>query len=144
MLLSLIANWRQILAGAAVLAVVGYVLHCEAVKEDWKEAQAIAQRQAAENAKQALRDLKNKERTDENYQRNIARLAADVKRLRNARPSFVPSAGGSPGSAELACFDRAALDDALQRYRAGIIGLLEEGAKAVEGLNEARAWAADR
>jgi hypothetical protein len=133
-----------IVAGVVVLAAGGYVLHCEHVKSNWAEAKAIAERQNAENAKKALRDLRNKERSDENYQRDIRRLAADVKRLRDARPSFVPSGGSSSGGAERACFDRADIDTALQRYRDGIIGLLGEGAAAVEGLDEAKAWVRGR
>src|SRR5687768_1846099 len=70
-----------IIVGVAALAAGGYIWHCERTKNLWAEAQAIAQRQNAENAKQAHRDLLNKERSDENYQRNLARLRADVKRL---------------------------------------------------------------
>lgn len=126
---------------AAVAAIVGgYIWHCERTKSNWKEAQAIAQRQIAENAKQALRDLKNKERSDENYQRNIARVAADVRRLRDSRPRFVPAGGASPGGAAAACYDREQLNSALQRFREGIVGLVGEGAAAVEGLNEAKGW----
>ena len=136
----LLGNWKLVAAGLVVAIVGGYVIHCEITKKNWNEAKAIAQRQQAENAKQALRDLKNKERSDENYQRNLNRLAADVKRLRDARPRFVPSAGSSAGSAETACYDRAELDAALQRYRDGVIQLLGEGAAAIEGLNEAKAW----
>ena len=133
-----------VVAGLVAFAAGAYVIHCEHVKGNWKEAQALAQAQIASNAKQALRDVKSKERSDENYQRNISRLRADVKRLRDARPVFVPVAGSSPGSAESACYDAAELDAALQRYREGILGLLEEGAAAVEGLDEARSWAQGR
>lgn len=147
----LIANWKLVLIGLVLAAVGGYIWHCESVKSSWEEAKAIANRQNAENAKQALRDIKNKERSDENYQRNISRLAADIKRLRNASASNLPSvAPGSP-SADRACFDRAEFTEALRRYRdsvargrAELRELIGEGAKAVEGLDAAKAWAADR
>lgn len=140
----LLGNWRLIAIGLAVMAVWGYILHCERVKTQWAEAKAIAQRQSAENAKQALRDLKNKERSDENYQRNIARLRADVGRLRDSRPVILPATGSSPEGLDQACYDRADFVAEIRKYRAGVIGLLGEGAEAVEGLNEARNWAANR
>lgn len=133
-----------IIAGVAALAVGGYVLHCEHVKSNWQKAKAIAEEQDRANAKQALRDLQTKERSDENYARNLARLAADVKRLRHARTSLLPAPSPSSTSPDRACFDRGELDAALRRYRDGVIGLVEEGAKAVEGLDEAKAWVGGR
>ena len=140
----LLANWRLVGMAAVLLFVGGYVLHCERVKSNWAEAKAIAHRQDAENAKQALRDLKNKERSDENYQRNITRLAADVKRLRDARPSLLPAPAPGATDPERICFDRTDLSSALLRYREGVLGVLTEGAKAVEGLDEVKAWARQR
>jgi hypothetical protein len=133
-----------IVAGVVVLAAGGYVLHCEHVKKNWAEAAAIAQRQTAENAKQVLRDVKSKERSDENYTRNIARLRADVKRLRDSSASILPAAPASAPDPDRICFARPELDAALRAYRAGVLGLLEEGAAAVGGLDEAKAWARGR
>ena len=144
MLNLILGNWRLIAAGIVAAVVGGYVLHCESSKKRLAQSIAIAEEQQRANAKQALRDIKNKERSDENYQRNLARLAADVKRLRDSSPVFVPSAGSSPGGVERACFDRAELDAALRSYRAGVVGLLAEGAQAIEALDESKAWAADR
>jgi hypothetical protein len=133
-----------IVYGLIAAAVGGYVLHCEHVKKVQAQVAAVAAEQARENAKKALADLKAKERSDENYRRNIVRLAADIKRLRDARPSIVPAAPANAVRPELACFDRTELAAALRTYREAVIGLLGEGAAAVEGLDEARVWAQAR
>lgn len=139
----LFANWRLIAIGLAIAAVLGYVYHCRSVSKQLAQSIAAAEEQARANAKQVLRDLKNKERSDENYARNIARLDADLARLRRS-PGVLPAAGSSPGSAERACFDRPQLDAALQRFVAGVTDLVGEGAKAIEGLDEAKQWAQER
>lgn len=133
-----------IVAGVATLLVGGYVLHCEHVKSNYEKAKAIAEAQATENAKKALRDVKSKERSDENYQRNLTRLAADVKRLRDSRPSLLPAASPSAPDPQRITFDRAELDAALRSYREGVLGLVAEGAAAVEGLDTAKVWNAGR
>jgi len=137
----LLANWRVIALGVALLAVGGYVWSCERAKANLAEAHAIAERQAVENAKQALRDIKAKERADENYERRLARLTIDVRRLRDASASLLPAA--APGSAdpERACFERAELDAALRAFATGAAGLIGEGAAAIEGLDSAKEWA---
>lgn len=136
----LLANWRLIGIALMLLGVGGYIAHAEYTKAQWNKAKAIAQQQQAENAKRALRDLHNKERSDENYQRNLNRLRADVKRLRDSRTSILPAAPSGATDPDRICFSRTDLDTALRDYRAGVLGLLEEGAKAVEGLDEAKAW----
>ena len=140
----LLANWRIIGMALLLAAVGGYIAHCEYMKRELAKAAAIAKAQQQENAKQALRDLKAKERSDENYQRNIARLRADLRRLRDARPSLLPAAPASSSRPDLACFDRGELDAAIRGYREGVLGLVGEGATAVEGLDEAKAWARER
>lgn len=136
----LLANWKLIAIGLLAAAVGMYVWHCERAKDKLAQSIAIAEQQAVENAKQAMRDLKNKERADENYQRNITRLRADVKRLRNASASLVPPAPAGSPSPERACFDRGAIDTALRAFTDGVAGLIEEGDAAIIGLDEAKAW----
>lgn len=147
----LIGNWKLILIGIVAVAVGAYIWHCESVKEDWAKAKAIGRQQEAENARQALRDLTRKERSDENYERNIARLNNDVARLRNTSTSNLPTAAPGSASAERVTLDRAELGTALRSYREEVArgreeirGLIGEGAKAVEGLDEAKRWAKDR
>jgi hypothetical protein len=100
MTLPIPASW--IVAGVVVLAAGAYVWRCEAIQDDMVRAEAIAQQQAAENARKALEALKAKERADENYTRNLDRLRADLKRLRNARTDFVPAPSASAPSPDRA------------------------------------------
>ncbi len=91
----------------------------------------------------AAEDKRKKESSDHEYQTTIARLDADVKRMRDdrARSRFVPAAPAGSRSVGLACFDRAELEHALQRFDDGISGLIAEGDAGTVGLNVARSWA---
>ena len=55
-----------------------------------------------------------------------------------AQTSAAPAGSRSVG---LACFDRAELEQALQRFDDGISGLIAEGDADAVGLNVARSWA---
>ena len=92
----------------------------------------------------AAEDKRKKESSDHDYQTTIAGLNADIKRMRDdrARSRFVPAAPAGSRSPGLACFDRAELEQALQRFDAGIAGLFDEGDTDAVGLNVARGWAA--
>lgn len=137
----LLANWRLVALGLILAAVGGYVWSCERAKDKLAASVAIAEQQARENAKQALRDLKAKERADENYERRISRLNADIGRLRNASADLLPPTSASSPSDERACFDRADLNRALSDFARGAADLVGEGQKAVEGLDTAKEWA---
>ena len=91
----------------------------------------------------AAEDKRKKESSDHEYQTTIASLRADVKRMRDARAGsrFVPAAPAGSRRVDLACFDRAELEQALQRFDAGITGLFDEGDTDAVGLNVARSWA---
>jgi curved DNA-binding protein CbpA len=134
--------------GIVTVAAGLYVAHCEHVKSERDKADAVASLQERQNALQALRDLKAKERADEDYERRISRLRADVKRLRESSASQLPSSAPGPSGAPTATFDRSELDAALRSYRdevargrAEIRGIVGEGAEAVEGLDTAKIWA---
>ena len=107
------------------------------VKAQGEAAKKLADATAAE-------DKRKKESSDHEYQTTIAALTADNKRMRDdrARSSFVPAAPAGSRSPGLACFDRAELEQALQRLDSGISGLVEEGDTDAVGLNVAREWAA--
>ena len=109
---------------------------------------ATAQQGAAaqtKNALIALKDLRDKERADDENRRIADSLRADVGRLRDAadraRGSFVPAAPAGAGRPELACFDRAGLESALRDLVAEIRGLVDEGAAAALALDTAKRWA---
>jgi hypothetical protein len=140
----LFANWRVIVLGIAVMAVAGYVLHCEHVKSELAASIAIAKQQEVENAKKALRDIKKKELADENYENRIARLNASLKRLRDSGGSLTPAAPAGAEHPDRITFDRALFDRALRDYEGAVQGLLGEGAAAVEGLDTAKSWVKGR
>jgi hypothetical protein len=106
------------------------------VKAEGDAAKKLADATAAE-------DKRKKESSDHEYETRIASLTADVKRMRDdrARSRFVPAAPAGSRSVGLACFDRAELEQALQRFDDGISGLIAEGDADAVGLNTARAWA---
>ena len=106
------------------------------------KAQGEAAKKEAEAKSKADRQLK--ESSDHEYQATIASLRTDVKRMRDARAGsrFVPAAPAGSRSPSLACFDRAELEQALQRLDDEVSGLIAEGSADAVGLNVARGWAA--
>lgn len=105
---------------------------------------ALGEQAKTKAALQALADLKNKERADDENKRTVATLRADVKRLRDerdrARGSYVPPAPAGAARPDLACFDRAALESALRELVVEVRGLVDEGAAATVDLNTAKLW----
>ncbi len=91
----------------------------------------------------AAEDKRKKESSDHEYETTIASLNADIKRMRDARAGshIVPAAPAGSRSVGLACFDRAELEQALQRFDDGISGIIAEGDAGAVGLNVARSWA---
>ena len=89
------------------------------------------------------RRTKEKERSDADYKARIARLDRDSQRLReSAGKRVLPAADGSAESA--ITFEYSELDGALQRFIGGTTELVIEGATAIEGLDNAKRWAAER
>ena len=109
----------------------------QTVKAEGEAAQKLADAKAKE-------DQQIKDAADHEYKTNLSALLADNKRLRNARSSshIVPSAPSGSRSPNLACFDRAELEQALQRFDAGTSGLVDEGDKNTLALSVAKDWIA--
>ncbi len=107
------------------------------IKAEGDAATKLAEATAAE-------DKRKKESSDHEYQTTIARLDADVKRMRDdrARSRFVPAAPAGSRSVGLACFDRADLERTLQQFDEAVTGLIAEGDADAVGLNVGRSWAA--
>lgn len=126
--------------------VQGWRLDAVQAKFDGFVATVTAQGEAAKKLADATaaEDKRKKESSDHEYQITIAGLAADVKRLRDdrARSGYVPAAPAGSRSPGLACFDRAELEQALQRLDVGVSGLIGEGDADAVGLNVGRSWAA--
>lgn len=147
-MISLPVDWKVIVVGLAVVAIGGYIWHCESSKTELAQVAAVGRAANEENAKRALRDQTAKERSDEEHDRRLARLRADVQRLRNTRASALPTATALTGSAVDACYSRSELDAALRSYRERVAesrGRLRELAAecgaSIEGLEAAKNWA---
>ena len=110
---------------------------------------AIGRAANERNAKQALADLKSKERADEENVRTSTRLRADIKRLRDdndrARGDRLPdSPAGSKCPEGQVCYDREELQRADRERRAAIRKLADEGTEIETDLNTARQWAQEK
>ena len=92
-----------------------------------------------------LKDLKIKEKADASNARMHANSRAVIEQLRRERDSA--SGGGlsapAPSTADpgRTCFDPAGLAGALRSLDEGLLGIIEEGTKAVIDLDTAKAWA---
>lgn len=152
-----IAAWAAIAAGVVILA-LGTALkvqtsRLETVKQEYATFKggvaALGEQAKAAAAKQALHDLKNRERTDDENARRIAAFRTAIAQLRDerdrARSSIVPpNPAGSKCPDGQACFDRAELERALRAFRAGSRGLTDEGSEVTIDLDSAKAWAKGR
>jgi len=86
---------------------------------------------------------KAKEVADVDYKEDFARLNAELKRLRNerSRTSYTPPAPANSSRPDLACFDRAEFDFALQHLIGGVPTLTEEGDQNTARLVSGMKWA---
>lgn len=86
-----------------------------------------------------------KEQSDHENSRISAAAAADAHQLRDARArgSFVPIKPPGAGSSDRACFDRAILEQAVQRLDDEVSGLFAKCDQAVIDLNTAKRWNAE-
>lgn len=142
-------NPLQIVSGivgtAILIAIAGYLYHCESVKEAQAVAIVLAEQAKERAEKQAASDRAAKEKADEDLKASRADAASLARRLRNARAasSYLPPASPGSASPSRAAFDRAELERAIQRLDAGVSGLIEEGDQARVGLDSAKRWAQD-
>lgn len=88
---------------------------------------------------------KAKEVADVDYKEDFARLNAELKRLRNerARTSYTPASPANSRSPDLACFDRAELEQAFRFLDSGISELVAEGDKSALRLSIGMKWASE-
>lgn len=109
--------------------------------EDYKEtakALALAQKQKIEILK--LNSKKTEEYLNEKYEVELSGLHNTIKRLRDSRPSLMPSippASKNPGEA---CFKREELAAAIERYREGVQELVRKGSEGILESNIAKEW----
>jgi len=78
---------------------------------------------------------------NEKYNVELTILNNTIDGMRkHSRTSIMPSIPPSSKDPSTACFSRKELDAAIQRYRAGVQGLVGKGAEATIGLNIAKEW----
>lgn len=142
--------YGAIAAGTLILA-LGTALYVQTQRVESRNAQIarfVGEGKAAEQrAKERIAlDKRNKERTDAetNALRRSNNALADSLRDARAGRGYLPAPGLSASRPDLACFDRAELDGALQRFVEGAAGLVGQGDEARIDLDAARRWAADR
>ena len=105
------------------------------VKAKGEAAKREADRINAENAKR-------KEKSDAERKRLIIANSELAGRLRdNASRSSLPQTTSDTGSPETACFRRADLDAAIQRFTLGVSGIVTQGDSALVDLDLAKRWA---
>jgi len=105
------------------------------VRSKGEAAQRESDRINAENAKR-------KEKSDAERKRLIIANNGLADRLRdNSNASSLPPTSGTAGIPETACFRRADLDAAIQRFTTGIAGIVTQGDSAVTDLDNAKRWA---
>lgn len=105
------------------------------------------QAQADTKAKEA-KDKTRKETADHENLRTIADLNSAITRLRDdadrTRGGFVPGAPAGSSRADLACFDRPALESAVRDLVVEVRGQADKGTAATVDLNTARKWAQEK
>ena len=105
-----------------------------------------ARERAAANARQALADLKAKERADEEHDRRLAAVRARIDELRLANDS-ARSGGWAAAPADTrcpegqTCFESDAFERAHRELVEEIRRLADEGTAVSEALGVAREWA---
>lgn len=140
----------QLVIFALVASAIGlYIWHCEKTKLDHavfrSEVERAGKEAKAEADKREADDKKAKEKADEENKRMSDNVAALNLKLRNERAarSYVPAAAPGARRPDVAPFDRAELERAIQRLDGGVSGLIAEGDQARVGLDTARKWAQD-
>ena len=98
---------------------------------------------AIENARKIDQEnAKRKEKSDAERKRMVIANADLARRLRDsASESSLPRPAADTGIPETACFRRADLDAAIQRFTTGIAGIVTQGDAAVTDLDNAKRWA---
>jgi phospholipase/lecithinase/hemolysin len=119
--------------------------HHEQLKSAKFEAATVALGEVAKqrNAQIAAADKLRKDQADAENNRTITSLRADVKRLRDARADskFVPAAPAGSRSPEIACFNRADLERAIQQLDDRVSAMVARCDEGTVNLDTAKRWA---
>ena len=119
--------------------------HHEQLKAVKFEAATVALGEAAKqrSAHITKADKLRKENADAENNRTITSLRADVKRLRDerSRSSYVPAAPAGSRSPEIACFNRADLERAIQQLDDRFSAMVARCDEGTVNLDTAKRWA---
>lgn len=119
--------------------------HHEQLKAVKFEAATVALGEAAKqrSAHITKADKLRKENADAENNRTITSLRADVKRLRDerSRSSYVPAAPAGSRSPEIACFNRADLERAIQQLDDRVSAMVARCDEGTVNLDTAKRWA---
>lgn len=119
----------------------------DAIAAEYKGFVGLTQSLGEAARKEALardaQNLANKLKADNENKIALDTLRADNKRLRDvrARTSYLPSAPTNASRPDLACFDRAELEQSIRAFDTGLQGIVDEGGEAAVSLNTAKSWA---
>ena len=104
---------------------------------------AAGKAQEAVNRKKAEGDAKLKKEKDDEAKRRIAAAESRAAKLLSGAGRVELPRDPAPGSADLACFDRAQFLGAINQFLGEVAGLALEGDKAAIGLDASRSWVAE-
>lgn len=157
-----LANWRLVAVVILVAALGTYGMTMRLARDlaraevvsirgefnDYKMAVAEERAKAAKAAlAKAIEDERKKEQADAENERERARLAADIKRLREQQPLHLDLPATRPGSScpdGQACFDRAELQRAYRDLVAEVRQIADECTAMNADLDAAKRWALAR
>jgi hypothetical protein len=142
----LLSNWKLVLVGLLVLALGIQSYRLQGAQGEVQVLQAEAKARQDRDALRELQNLKNKERTDEEY------LAARKRRastsvVRVDGPGIKPreTVPSQSGPDPIACFDRGKLNEELaglyERLSQRLTGIAREGEGVAADYRACQAWA---
>lgn len=139
---------RFVTLGLVVLSIFGYGWFkghssAQTAFDEYRgKVEALGEAQAKRTAEIIKVQNARKDASDASYKIQLAALNADIGELRNRRTSDLPATPtGSRCPDGWACFDRAELQSALQRFDGEVSGIVAEGDQVKLRLKLAAEWA---
>lgn len=133
--------------GYAALAFVGVVVFAGVQTHRLRGAhdtiatmKAVAKAQEEANKLKAQKDAALAKEKDNERNRRYAALDTRYKRLLDSNTNILPAVSPSSPSPERACFARAELERALERFVADTAGIALTGDRAITDLNIGKEW----
>jgi hypothetical protein len=141
----LLSNWKLVLLGVLVLALGIQSYRLQGAQGEVQVLTVEARARQERDALRELQNLKNKERTDEEYL--AARKRASNSVVRVDGPGIKPreTVPSTSGPDPIACFDRGKLNQELagliERHAERLSGIAREGEGVASDYRACKAWA---